>query len=127
MRWEILGTLILAVSASIASADELPRDTNSIQQLTVEQAEEVVRQTSGYGDLELNGLQSLTQEVASVLAKWFGLLWLNRVESLSDQAAEALASHEGGMSLGVVPLSDGATDAPPQPHRAGLLEGKNLT
>jgi len=94
MRWEILGTLILAISASIASADELPSDTNSIQTLTVEQAEELVSSASGRQSLNLNGLTMLSPGVAAVLAKHSGSLFLNGVVEMSVDAERALAKHD---------------------------------
>ena len=95
MRWEIFGTLILAISASIASADELPSDTNSIQTLTVEQAEELVSSASGRQSLNLNGLTMLSPGVAAVLAKHSGSLFLNGVVKMSVDAERALAKHQG--------------------------------
>ena len=95
MRWEILGTLILAVGTSIAWADELPSDTNSIQTLTVEQAEELVGRDSSGSLLELNGLKTLTPEIARTLAKHLGPLRLNGLGTISVETEKALAQHQG--------------------------------
>jgi hypothetical protein len=95
MRWEILGTLILAVGASIAWADELPRDTNLIQTLTVEQAEELVRKAAEGQALSLNGLNTLPPEVAAILATHKGAILLNGIEEMSADAERALEKHRG--------------------------------
>ena len=95
MRWEIVGTLILAVGASIAWADDLPRDTNSIQTLTAEQAEELVRTAAEGQALSLNGLNTLPPEVAAILATHNGTILLNGIEEMSADAERALEKHPG--------------------------------
>jgi hypothetical protein len=95
MRWGILGTLILAISASIAWAAELPSDTNSIQTLTVEQAESLVRTAAEGQALALNGLHTLPPEVAAILATHNGEILLNGIEEMSADAERELAEHRG--------------------------------
>jgi len=95
MRWDIFGALILAVGTSIAWADELPSDTNSIQTLTVEQAEDLVRTAAEGQALSLNGLNTLPPEVAAILATHNGAILLNGIEEMSADAERALENHRG--------------------------------
>jgi hypothetical protein len=52
------------------------------------------------GGLCLNGLTTITPEVAEALAKHEYWLGLNGLTAISPEAAEALAKHEGGLGLG---------------------------
>ena len=45
-----------------------------------------------YGDLYLNGLTTLSVEIAEALARWKGRLYLNGLTTLSVEVADALAS-----------------------------------
>lgn len=65
MRWTIFAAMVVACGA--AWADELPKDTNQLKALTVEQAEALAQRT--------------------------GILGLNSLTALSDKAAEALREH----------------------------------
>jgi len=74
-----------------------PDDTNEIQSLTIEQAH---RLALCYGDLSLDGLTTLSDEVAEALSHHTGgLLSLNGLTTVSAAAAAALARHEGGILL----------------------------
>ena len=65
------------------------RDTNQFQQLTVEQAQELAQNKSGR--LLLDGLNTLSPEVATELAKHEGWLSLGGLTTISDEAAATLA------------------------------------
>ena len=77
--------------------------------------------------LFLNGVTTLSPEVADALAEYEGWsLSLNGVTTLSDEAAKALAKCKGGLSLnGVTMLSDEAANALAQ--RDGYLSLHGLT
>ena len=78
-------------------SDELPEDTNSLELLTVAQA---VRLAQQEGDLSLDGVVAISDEVAEALAEHVGgTLSLNRLTTLSDRAAAALAQHEEQVNL----------------------------
>jgi hypothetical protein len=77
--------------------DELPEDTNSFESLTVAQAKQLAQQQ---GDLSLDGLVAISDEVAEVLSEHVGgTLSLNGLTTLSDHAAAALARHEEKVNL----------------------------
>ena len=86
MRWVVVAALV--VSCGVGLADELPRDTNEIKTLTVEQAEALAKHK---GELWLSGLNTITPEVAEALAKCEGGLWLDNLTELTPAAAKALA------------------------------------
>lgn len=93
-------------------------DTNQFQQLTVEQAQRLARDKSGR--LLLDGLKSLSPEVAAELAKHEGWLSLNGLTTISDEAAAALAQHKRALHLdGLTKISD-ATAAALAGHRGEL-------
>lgn len=71
--------------------DEIPEDTSEITTLSVAQAEKLVQRG---GQLALNGITSISDDVAQVLSKHTGgTLSLDGLTELSDTAAEALAHH----------------------------------
>jgi hypothetical protein len=112
-----------------ARADELPKDTNQIESLTVEQAKklaeefpgvEVEVEVKGYGiaqasdSLPLNGLKNLVPDVAQALAGYSkGPLFLNGLTTLDANTAKAIVQPNGqGLFLdGLTTLSDEAAKA----------------
>jgi len=85
-------------------------ETDQITTLTVEQAKTLARDKSGR--LLLNGLTSLSPEVATELARQEGWLSLNGLSGLSDEAAEALGQHKGYLHLdGLKTISDPAAQS----------------
>jgi beta-lactamase regulating signal transducer with metallopeptidase domain len=134
----LLVAVLVTAAAPIreARADELPKDTNQIESLTVEQAKKLVEefpgvtveiQFKGFGPYKLekclpvNGLKKLAPDVAQALAGYSrGALILNGLTTLSDEAAKALAQHEGSLYLyGLTTLSDDAATALAQ-HKSNL-------
>lgn len=105
----------MGLCAAVSAGGELPKDTNSLKTLTVEQAKVLAADNGTRGglrgvalaiDLSLNGLTDLSAEVASELARHEGRLSLNGLTVLSDEAAEALAKHKGRVRLnGIKTLS----------------------
>ena len=83
-----------------ASKATLPRDTNTIKMLRVEQAKELVKTHSGV--LQLNGLTSITPTVAGILARYRGVIFLNGLLSVPVQVATRLARHRGPLYLGSI-------------------------
>jgi len=85
-------------------------DTNSLQQLTVEDAHKLADDKSGR--LLLNGLKTISPEVAKELARHEGWLSLGGLATLSDETAEALVAHKGYLHLdGLKKISDQAAQA----------------
>ncbi len=85
------------MSVGVGLADELPRDTNEIKTLTVEQAEALLSRLElqrGF-TLFLDGLTTITPEVAEALAKYKYGLFLNGLTTITPEVAEALAKYEG--------------------------------
>ena len=78
----------------------LPRDTNNITVLRVEQATSLVKNHSGI--LQLNGLTSITPTVAGILARYRGVIFLNGLLSVPVQVATRLAKHRGPLYLGSI-------------------------
>ncbi len=76
----------------------LPRDTNNVKVLGVEQATKLVKTHTGV--LQLNGLTSITPTVAGVLARYKGVIFLNGLLSVPVQVATRLARHRGPIYLG---------------------------
>ena len=76
----------------------LPRNTNSIKVLRVEQATNLVKHHRGV--LQLDGLRSITPTVAGILARYRGVIFLNGLTSLPVQVAIKLAKHRGPLYLG---------------------------
>ena len=80
--------LMAALCGVAVAADGLPKDTNEIKSLTVEQAKALAKQK---GSLSLNGLTTLSVEAAKALAQHKGDLDLNGLTTLSIEVAKALA------------------------------------
>jgi len=63
------------------------------------------------GDLDLDGLTTLSDAAAEFLSEHKGDLWLNSLTTLSDAAAESMSKHEGRLDLdGLTTLSDAAAE-----------------
>lgn len=78
-------------------SEELPDDTDAIQTLTVEQAQHLASQD---GDLSLNGLTAISDEVAEALSQHAGgWLRLDGLSSVSARTAAALIRHEDAVTL----------------------------
>jgi mono/diheme cytochrome c family protein len=108
MRNAIFGSLLCLGLCSIATLDAA--ETDSIKELTVEQAQRLAQNKSGR--LLLDGLKSLSPEVATELAKQEGWLSLNGLTSISDEAAAALAQHKRALHLdGLTKVSDATATA----------------
>ncbi|GDX97453.1 hypothetical protein LBMAG47_31180 [Planctomycetia bacterium] len=141
----LLVAVLVTAAAPIreARADELPKDTNKIESLTVEQAKKLVEEfpgvtvevtSKGFGPykvgncLPLNGITKLTPDVAQALAGYSkGPLILNGLTTLSDEAATALAQHKGHLFLdGLTTLSTEAAKALAQ-HQGDWLSLDGLT
>ena len=102
-RWRVGLVWLFLLGAAIGRAEE----TDQITALTVEQAKTLAQDKSGR--LLLDGLTSLSPEVATELARHEGWLSLNRLDNLSDEAAEALGRHKGYLHLdGLRKISDQA-------------------
>ena len=121
----------------VAMADELPKDTNKITSLTVEQALKLVAEFEGVdadvrmetaaGELgvsdclPLNGLKTLDADVARALAGYEGSIVLNGLTTLSPEAAAGIAKHKGYLVLnGLTTLSPEAATALAQ-YEGGML------
>ena len=88
----------------------LPRDTNNVKVLGVEQATKLVKTHSGV--LQLNGLTSVTPTVAGILARYRGVIFLNGLLSVPVQVATRLARHRGPLYLGgIQDLTEEAREA----------------
>jgi hypothetical protein len=83
----------LLLSPLVVMADELPKDTNKIETLTVEQAQRLATEYKGTW-LKLNGLTTLSDEAAKALAQHTGqVLYLNGLDRASFGAVRALRSN----------------------------------
>ena len=78
----------------------VPRNTNILTVLRVEQATNLVKAHRGV--LQLNGLTTITPTVAGVLAQYKGILFLNGLLTIPLQVATRLARHRGPLYLGSV-------------------------
>ena len=101
-------------------------ETDRIQELTVEQAQRLAQDKSGR--LLLDGLKSLSPEVATELARHEGWLSLGVLTTISDEAATALGQHKGALHLdGLTRISDAAvaarTTSPPARRRGRWCGG----
>ena len=138
-----MASLLLAVLVTAAApirearADELPKDTNQIESLTVEQAKKLVEEFPGVtvevevkglgispcrDSLPLNSLRNLVPDVAQALAGYSrGPLILNGLAALDAETAKALAQQKGFLLLeGLATLSADAAKSLAQ-HKAPLL------
>ena len=109
----------------------VPRNTNILTVLRVEQATKLVKAHRGV--LQLNGLTSITPTVAGVLAQYRGVLFLNGLLTIPFQVATRLARHRGPLYLGSVQdLTQDAREAlhkNPQihyPHRDLYEESRGI-
>ncbi len=83
--------LSAAGTATLAAAEELPKDTNRIETLTAAQAEQLVT-TSTERVLALGGLKTVSKDVATALAQFDrSALRLNGLTEISPEIAVALA------------------------------------
>jgi hypothetical protein len=91
---------IAIVACTLLTAPSQAQDTRKLESLTVEQAREVVAKKApplldGLGSwLSLDGLTSLSPDVAEVLVEPAGALSLNGLTELSPEAAAVLARHK---------------------------------
>jgi hypothetical protein len=137
----LLVAVLVTAAAPIreARADELPKDTNQIESLTVEQAKKLVEEFPGVtvevevkglgispcrDSLPLNSLRNLVPDVAQALAGYSrGPLILNGLAALDAETAKALAQQKGFLLLeGLATLSADAAKSLAQ-HKAPLLLG----
>jgi len=93
-------------------------DTNQFQQLKVEQAQRLAQDKSGR--LMLNGLKTLSPEVATKLAKHEGWLSLGGLAAISDEAAAALGQHKRALHLDGLTKISPASAAALAAHRGEL-------
>jgi beta-lactamase regulating signal transducer with metallopeptidase domain/predicted hotdog family 3-hydroxylacyl-ACP dehydratase len=144
----VMASLLVAVLVTAAApirearADELPKDTNKIESLTVEQAKKLVEEFPGVtvvvkrdtseerlnGSLPLNRLSKLGPDVAEVLARYSkGPLFLDGLTTLSDEVSTALAQYKGNRLFldGLTTLSDESAKALAQ-HKGHLLSLNGL-
>jgi hypothetical protein len=85
-------------------------DTNQFQQLTVEEAKTLAQDKSGR--LLLDGLKTLSPEVATELARHEGWLSLDGLIAISNEAAAAFGQHKGALHLdGLTKVSEKAAGA----------------
>lgn len=106
----------------------LPARSLQLPRLTVLNSVPLARTLSDNGiTVELNGLTTLTPEIAQALArpKTGPALYLNGLTALSDEAAKALSDHDGNLFLdGLTAISDNAAQSLAQ--RGGLLSLNGL-
>ena len=96
----------LLMLGGAANGQELPEDTNEVRAVTVEQAE---RLATDDGVLSLNGLKTLSPDVAVALAKHkctggfrsaeAPALHLDGLTAIAPEVAASIAKHKGGLSL----------------------------
>ena len=85
-----LFVLTFVLACSVGLADELPSNTREIETLTVEQAETLVGREQW--SLYLDGLTTLSPDVAKILAQVKGQISLNGLTTLSKETAKELAA-----------------------------------
>ena len=99
----------LARRLSAACGEDKPR-TRSPDSLSDKQAEWLGRHQNG--TLSLNGLRTLTDTQAELLALHSGNLWLDGLASLSDKQAESLGRHKANLWLdGLAAINDAQAQA----------------
>ena len=85
----------LLLGPLVVIADELPKDTNTIESLTVEQSRKLAAEFKGV-NLFLDGLTTLDAATAKVIAEFKGgYLHLNGLTTLDADTAKALAEFKG--------------------------------
>ena len=85
----------LLLGPLVVIADELPKDTNTIESLTVEQSRKLAAEFKGV-NLFLDGLTTLDAATAKVLAEFKGqTLHLNGLTTLDTATAKAIAEFKG--------------------------------
>ena len=104
LRLASIACLLFAACFHRAAADTpLPEKTDDIETLTQSQAENLLEREATFLKrgipLSLNGLTSLSAEVAAVLAGHEGRLSMNGLQELSEEAATALEQHKGRLVL----------------------------
>ncbi len=115
IRSAIGGLLFLGlVGAGIARAEE----TDRLKTLTAEEATRLAQQKSGR--LLLDGLKSLSPEVAEELAQHEGWLSLNGLTGISDEVAAALGQHKRALHLDGLTKISAATAEALASHRSEL-------
>ena len=100
----------LLLGPLVVIADELPKDTNTIESLTVEQSRKLAAEFKGV-NLFLDGLTTLDAATAKVIAEFKGgYLHLNGLTTLDADTAKALAEFKGQeLSLNGLTTLDAAT------------------
>ena len=87
----------LLLGPLVVIADELPKDTNTIESLTPEQARKLAAEFKGDYHLSLNGLTTLDAATAKALVEFKCIqLYLNGLTTLDTATAKALAEFKGG-------------------------------
>jgi hypothetical protein len=132
----------LLLGPLVVMADELPKDTNKITSLTVEQAQRLAETFPGVvievtvakeklqwsNCLPLNALKNLGADVARSLAGYSkGPLSLDGLTTLSDEAAKALAQHTGLLELDGLTTLDADTAKALAQHEGWDGQLPNLT
>jgi hypothetical protein len=92
MRRAALAVACVLAFGGLSCGQDLPEDTNEIATLTVEQAEALLMQHPYL--LSLNGLTSMTPEVAEVLAKHKGCWCLDGLTQITPEVAAILRSND---------------------------------
>jgi hypothetical protein len=114
IRQSILGMLCFLLCVGFLHAD----NTKQLQQLTVEVARKLADDKSGR--LLLNGLKTISVEVAKELARHEGWLSLNGLTTISDEAAAALGQHKRALHLDGITKLSAAAAAALASHRSEL-------
>lgn len=110
MRIVILHWFSLHCLCALGVATLLANDSPQLRQVTVQEAQRLAQDKSGR--LALDGLKTLTPEVAKELAKHEGWLSLNGLKEISDEAAAGLGQHKGVLHLnGLARVTDGTAAA----------------
>jgi formylglycine-generating enzyme required for sulfatase activity/TPR repeat protein len=97
---------------------------NGLEQLTEEIASNLAGHSrNGDNGLALDGLRILSEEAAGVLASHGGWLSLNGLTTIKSQIADALAEHSAGLSLNGIRSLDKQLAAAIAEHRGALELG----
>ena len=96
---QLVLTVAWLVSLSINCSGQIPSDTNKLTEISVEQAGDLAAKSTN-GIVSLNGLKTLSSEVAAALAKSSVPIYLDGLATLSPEVATELARYQGsGISL----------------------------